>query len=128
MGKSVFIRLAAPAVALLLAAACSSNKSADFNAQPPMPDSGSANVAPMPQTSGDYLLQPGDKLSVNVLGADHLSGEFPVAGDGTVELPMIGQMPAAGRNVNDIQNELVNRYSSTIPNPQVLVSVLNAGQ
>jgi len=37
-------------------------------------------------------------------------------------------MPAAGRNINDIQNELVSRYSSTVPNPQILVSVLNASQ
>lgn len=128
MRAVVHMRLTAMAVVLAVVAACSSNKSSDFNSQPPMPDPGNAAVAPMPNTSGDYLLQPGDKLSVNVLGADHLSGEFPVAGDGTVELPMIGQMPAAGRNINDIQNELVSRYSSTVPNPQILVSVLNAGQ
>lgn len=128
MRRGVSKKCTALVVVLAVAAACSSNKSSDFNTQPPMPDSGNAAMAPMPPTSGDYLLQPGDKLSVNVLGADHLSGEFPVGGDGTVELPMIGQMPAAGRNVNDIQNELVARYSNTISNPQVLVSVLNAGQ
>jgi protein involved in polysaccharide export with SLBB domain len=116
-------------VAMLLGlAGCSGNKSADFNSQPAMPDPGSAAVAPMPGTSADYLLQPGDKLSVNVLGADHLSGEFPVGDDGTMELPMIGQMSAAGRNVTDIQNELIARYSNTINDPQILVSVLNAGQ
>jgi protein involved in polysaccharide export with SLBB domain len=128
MRTVVYMRLMAMAVVLVVAVACSGNKSADFNTPPSMPDSGSASVAPMPGTSGDYLLRPGDKLSVNVLGADHLSGEFPVSADGTVELPMIGQMPAAGRNVNDIQNELVARYSNTINDPQILVSVLNAGK
>ncbi len=128
MRRAADPRLMTMVAMLLVLAACSGNKSADFNSQPPMPDPGNAAVAPMPGTSADYMLQPGDKLSVNVLGADHLSGEFPVGGDGTVELPMIGQMPAAGRNVTDIQNELVARYSNTINDPQVLVSVLNAGQ
>jgi polysaccharide export outer membrane protein len=71
---------------------------------------------------------PGDKLSVNVFGEPQLSGDFPVAPDGTATLPQVGQVPAAGRTVTDIQNELVGRYSATVSNPQILVSVINATQ
>lgn len=128
MFSRLLARTAIMLVALGLLSACTSNKSDDFNAQPSIQSNEPLSPAPAPQDDGQYRLQPGDKLSVNVFGEDQLSGDFPVGPDGTVNLPQIGQMPAAGRTVTDIQNELVGRYSATVPNPQVLVSVINAGQ
>jgi protein involved in polysaccharide export with SLBB domain len=116
-------------VGLGLLSACTSNRSDDFNTQPSIQNSEpAAPPAPAPQDDGQYRLMPGDKLSVNVFGEPQLSGDFPVAPDGTATLPQVGQVPAAGRTVTDIQNELVGRYSATVSNPQILVSVINATQ
>lgn len=117
-------------VGLGLLSACTSNRSDDFNTQPSIQNNEPAAPAPAPapQDDGQYRLMPGDKLSVNVFGEPQLSGDFPVTPDGTVNLPQVGQVPAAGRTVTDIQNELVGRYSATVSNPQILVSVINATQ
>ncbi len=111
---------------LALITGCSSNSTQDFNALPTPP----TNETPAPGPGGidQYLIQPGDRLSINVVGHDQLSGTFPVEANGTVNLPSIGMVQASGRAVTDLQSELVNRYSATIDNPQLLVSILNATQ
>jgi polysaccharide export outer membrane protein len=113
-------------MAMALLAACSSNQNQGFGVLPsPSPNDA---TAPLPGASDQYLIQPGDRLSVNVLGQDQLSGEFPVEANGTVNLPSIGPVPATGRSVTDLQGELVGRYSATVADPQILVSILNASQ
>lgn len=113
-------------MAAMLVTACSSNNNQGFNVLPsPQSD---PPAAPLPGASGEYLIQPGDRLSVNVLGQEQLSGEFPVDANGTVNLPSIGAVLASGRSVTDVQSELVGRYSATVSDPQILVSVLNAAQ
>jgi protein involved in polysaccharide export with SLBB domain len=113
-------------MAAALVTACSSNNNQGFSVLP-SPQS-TPPEAPLPGASGEYLIQPGDRLSVNVLGQDQLSGEFPVDANGTVNLPSIGPVLASGRSVTDVQGELVGRYSATVSDPQILVSVLNAAQ
>lgn len=49
--------------------------------------------------STDYVLDTGDKLKVTVYGEEDLSGEFAIDGAGNVMLPMVGQLPAAGRTL-----------------------------
>jgi polysaccharide export outer membrane protein len=113
-------------MAAMLVTACSSNNNQGFSVLP-SPQS-NPPATPLPGASGEYLIQPGDRLSVNVLGQDQLSGEFPVDANGTVNLPSIGPVLASGRSVTDVQSELVGRYSATVSDPQILVSVLNAAQ
>jgi protein involved in polysaccharide export with SLBB domain len=113
-------------IVLALVTGCSSNSTQDFNALP-APQT-NETPAPLPGDIDQYLIQPGDRLSINVVGHDQLSGTFPVEANGTVNLPSIGMVQASGRAVTDLQSELVNRYSATINNPQLLVSVLNATQ
>ncbi len=110
----------------ILVAACSSNGNQGFNVLPS--PSTNDTMAPLPGATDQYLIQPGDRLSVNVLGQDQLSGEFPVDANGTVNLPVVGPVQATGRSVTDLQGELVARYGTTVSNPQILVSVLNASQ
>lgn len=113
-------------MALALVSACSSNNNESFSSLPSPQINES--VAPLPGASGEYLIQPGDRLSVNVLGQDQLSGEFPVQPNGTVNLPTVGEVPATGRSVTDLQNELLGRYSTSVSNPQIFISVLNTSQ
>ncbi|WP_421740070.1 polysaccharide biosynthesis/export family protein [Caulobacter sp.] len=91
----------------------------------------SAATAPSPavtsagSVSSDYVLGPGDKMRVIVFGEDTLSGQFVVADNGLVAMPLIGVVPAAGKSVQDFQKRiealLVDGY---LRDPRVSVEVL----
>lgn len=56
-----------------------------------------------------YRLDAGDKVRVTVYGEDDLSGEFAVDGSGMLALPLIGQVPAAGRSLPDLEVSIANK-------------------
>jgi protein involved in polysaccharide export with SLBB domain len=73
-----------------------------------------------------YKLGSGDRLRVTVYGEKDLSGDFDVDGSGTVSLPLIGEVRAAGLGLRDlesaIEEALKNGY---LVEPKVSVEVLN---
>jgi len=65
--------------------------------------------------AGDYCLGPGDLLTVNVFGWDAMKDlQVRVSSTGAVTLPLVGDVPAAGRTENDlrvaIEQKLRNGY------------------
>ena len=62
-----------------------------------------AAAAPVPY---DYVLGAGDVLRVIVYGEESLTGPFTVAGDGTVSFPLIGDVQAAGKTVEQVRDEI----------------------
>ena len=73
-----------------------------------------------------YTLGSGDKIKVTVFGQANMSGEFAVAGDGTVSLPFIGTIRAGGMTVRQLQQEIIDRLRPDyLKNPRVSVEVLN---
>jgi len=74
----------------------------------------------------DYRLGSGDKLRVIVFGEQDLSGEFDVTGSGKVSLPLIGQVQAAGKTLNEFAQEVGNELKQGyLTNPKISVEVLN---
>ncbi|CAN5392829.1 polysaccharide biosynthesis/export family protein [soil metagenome] len=72
----------------------------------------------------DYRLGIGDKVRVTVFREPDVSGEFAVAPDGTVALPLIGAVPAVGRRIDELAAEAQARYGDGyLRNPQVGVEV-----
>ena len=93
----------------------------------------------------DYRLREGDRLEVAYdvgnrqagsarLGIDDvLSIRFPferplnqtkkVRSDGTLRMALVGPVPAAGRTIDEVQDDLTRRYSEYIKNPIVTVSI-----
>ena len=72
-----------------------------------------------------YVLGPRDKLRIIVYGEPDLTGEFTIAGDGELSFPLIGQVHAGGRSVDDLRNELVSRLSQGyLKDPRVSAEVL----
>lgn len=49
-----------------------------------------------PATPGAYRLGPGDAVRLITFGEDTLTGEFQVSDSGTIALPLLGSVPAAG--------------------------------
>ena len=97
----------------LMATACSAN-----NTVVP-PDAAAVNQ------DDEYRLGIGDMLRVTVLGHGNLSGEFAVNSGGRVALPLVGDVPAAGRTVDDVERMIVEGLSPEyLKNPTVSVEVI----
>jgi polysaccharide export outer membrane protein len=74
----------------------------------------------------EYVLGAGDKLRVTVFHNDDLTSECEVDPSGTVTLPLIQQVPAAGKTVQQLEAEIKKRLSPDyVKNPQVTIEVLN---
>lgn len=70
-----------------------------------------SGAAALPAAASPYLLQPGDVLELIVTGNFGMRETLPVNIDGNVVAPLAGEVPAAGRSLEDIAGELRNRIS-----------------
>ena len=79
-----------------------------------------------PITDENYRLGTGDKLRVNVYGEEDLSGEFVVDSSGQVQLPLVGQVKAAGLTLHEFIIEVATVLKDGyLKDPKVSVEVLN---
>ena len=88
--------------------------------------SGPGNLPPIPQTSeADYHLGPGDQVRIITFGDEQLTGEFRVKDDGTVSMPLLGAVKAAGLTTNQLGNEVSKALIARdlYKNPSVSVEV-----
>jgi polysaccharide export outer membrane protein len=73
----------------------------------------------------DYQLGSGDKIRVSVFGQKDLDGEYVVDGTGRVQLPLIGQIDAAGLTVAAFQREVTAKLANGyLVNPSVSIEVV----
>ncbi len=73
-----------------------------------------------------YRLGTGDKVRVIVFGEEELSGEFFVDDAGSVGLPLIGDVTAAGATVTEFEARVVARFKDGyLRDPKVAIEVLN---
>ncbi|MEM8976517.1 MAG: polysaccharide biosynthesis/export family protein [Pseudomonadota bacterium] len=71
-----------------------------------------------------YRIGPSDVLEVSVFKVPELSKTVQVASLGTISLPLLGEVPAAGRTARDIEQELTQKLKATyLQRPQVIVLV-----
>ncbi|NJN70534.1 MAG: polysaccharide export protein [Nitrospira sp.] len=71
-----------------------------------------------------YLLGPEDILKVAVWKDEQLTQEAVVRPDGMISFPLIGEVQASGRTVEDVRSEITLRLTKYLPNPNVTVTVL----
>jgi len=60
--------------------------------------------------TNDFVLGPGDKVAISVYKRPDLSGEFRVLPDGHLSLPLISDLPAAGRTLTEVRQAIVERF------------------
>lgn len=73
-----------------------------------------------------YTLGPGDKLRITVFGEETLTGEYGVTGAGDVSFPLVGNIPVAGRTIEDLQTELTTRLGSGyLEDPRVSAEIID---
>ena len=83
-------------------------------------------VAAQPDTGAvvRYEVQPADRLQVSVWRDTELTQEVIVRPDGAFSFPIVGEVNAVGKTVEELREELVEALSRIIPDPVVTVSVL----
>jgi len=75
--------------------------------------------------ASSYLLGPGDLIEVSVYGFEEYTGPLPVLPDGTITLPLVGKVPAAGRTTGQLTDELTVVLDRILVRPYVTIT-LNA--
>ena len=76
-----------------------------------------------PRTS--YVIVPNDVLNLQVFQEPDLSNEeMQVDNVGNIQMPLIGEIQAAGRTATELANDIQNRLGTKyIVNPQVVISI-----
>jgi len=92
---------------------------------PPAPAAPGPQAAPpAPATVGDYEVGPGDVIEVAVYGNDDLSRIPTVQTNGSISLPLLGEVQVAGLTVAEVQRKITNLLAKDyLVNPQVEVKV-----
>jgi polysaccharide export outer membrane protein len=90
--------------------------------------SASADLAPAAPgrqvTPADYVIGPKDLVGVSVWNQPALSGKFTVDADGTLAVPLVGRMPAAGLSVRAFETALVTRLADGfLTKPEVSITI-----
>jgi len=68
-------------------------------------------------------LREGDILKINFPGLPNLDTIQPIRRDGRLNLPLIGEVEAAGLTPTALQDKLVQTYSTQISSKQIVVQV-----
>jgi len=107
-----FLMMIAASAAVLATSGCATERAPAL----------SAETAAAPR--GAYRLGLGDKVRINVYGQQALSGEYQVSGAGTVNMPLIGEVPAANVTAKELEAALTQRYADGfLQNPSIVVEV-----
>lgn len=105
-------------------------------AQIPLPSNSIPNPATAPiipntsapsafQLDPGYILGAGDQLGVDIFGLpDYSTKQTQVLADGSLNLPLVGNLSVKGMNVKQLTGVLTQRYGRFIRRPIVTVSVI----
>ena len=82
------------------------------------------NKTPLQLTSQtpSYLVA-GDVVRITFPAAPELNQTQKIGSDGTLSLPLIGEVPAAGKTVGQIQTDLARLYKPQLQDNEVLVTL-----
>jgi polysaccharide export outer membrane protein len=97
--------------------------------QTPPATSKPPDAQPAPKAApiaADYRLVPGDKLRVEIYKDTQLSQSLQVRPDGKITLPLLGDIPAAGRTPTELRDGITSALREYITNPVVTVIVIEA--
>ncbi len=74
------------------------------------------------QTSAPYRLGVGDEIRIESMTDETLNRDLVIQPDGTITLLLLGQVPATGRTVEQLREEIEKRYKKYYKVPAVTVT------
>jgi polysaccharide export outer membrane protein len=74
-------------------------------------------------TTEPYRLQPGDVLHVRVFRNDNITGNYQVRPDGSISLPLAGEIAARGTTIAEVRAAIVERLKKYIEDAGGMTSV-----
>jgi polysaccharide export outer membrane protein len=104
---------------LLVVAMASLASTGPAMAQAPVP-------SPKAERDASYTLDSGDRVRLMVFGQKELSGDFVVTGNGTLSLPLIGEVAVKGLTLRQTEAAIINKLQPDfLKNPRVSAEVIN---
>ena len=76
-----------------------------------------------PNPDSSYILDVGDVLNVQLIGQNDYDQEFPVYGDGAINLPDIGKITVAGLSLNESSALIKSKVKSVIIGAEAFISI-----
>jgi polysaccharide export outer membrane protein len=73
--------------------------------------------------ANEYTIGPRDVLEIHCLELQELNLERRVSDNGTIDLPLLGQVQAAGSTATDVRQRIADGLTKYVNQPNVLVSV-----
>jgi polysaccharide biosynthesis/export protein len=89
----------------------------------PMPTPLPPAALTRPSDAASYYIGPGDELRITVIGYPEYTGAQNVLSDGTIALPLIGNITAADRTPAQLTQDLTTQLNKILVNPAVSVIV-----
>jgi polysaccharide biosynthesis/export protein len=80
------------------------------------------SIEPDPRKT-EFVLGPSDVLHINVWKNPDLSGDTVVRPDGTITLPLVGDIEASGRTSAEVRAEITQRLAQFIKDDSAVVTV-----
>ena len=71
-----------------------------------------------------YILGPGDELKIEVLDSDISSGLYTILNDGTINIPLAGDVLLKGRTIKDANSEIKNKLKKQLIEPEVSIQII----
>ena len=78
------------------------------------------------QPSEIYIIQPGDMLGISVWKEKDLQLEVAVRPDGGLNFPLVGEIVAAGKTIDQLKKDIASRLAKYVPDPVVTVMVTHS--
>lgn len=76
-----------------------------------------------PSLSGEYVLDIGDILNINIIGYDKTFNSIVITQDGNVMLPQIGSLKLAGLSLNEAKITLDNFLNQKVPGSKGIIQL-----
>src|SRR5262245_55086890 len=90
----------------------------------PLPRSAEALTSVATPGNAAYKIGPQDVLDVSVFKVPDLTRSVQVADTGTINVPLLGEVPAAGKTARELERDLAKRLGAKyLQSPQVSVAI-----
>lgn len=86
-------------------------------------DSGSVADSGTPEPKHEYLIGPGDTISINVWRNPEVSQVVPVRPDGKISTPLVEDLPASGKTTTQLARDIEQVLGKFLQQPVVTVIV-----